>query len=581
MRCSLFAFNRGFTALALAVLLMGPANSARADETSSTDSPLRAPIEIVQDLNIANNVGVTLDSSDNSPLSHISRLNDSVLSLCSDLTESECPRTESTISAHLILGKCESDIDIGCIQQIQVSLAGEELKDLTYVESVVKNLPSIPQNSELNTPRGEFPSLWRSSSGELYLVKFVTHFVFGFPQDQDQPSIGAGSTTAELSVSRIQIVSGTYQLPYIRTSGAGYEWGLGGCGSKNLSTLNSCYQTVPFKLQTRIKATVRLPKSVSGWMHGRIINPTISSSQTPNGQVQYQIEGDTSPTYVAGGIVPLAAASEYMKQWNMANAVRPGSIHNMDPAYALSYLRAFNQYIGINALTTQNLWVVKSNSDLNPTYAGASGTGNCMRQISGFVGIVSTNAAAYDAKPPVWDNVNGVLSYNVASPHFDEAGAEAVGNFSLAIPPLVAQCLYGDSALPASVPIEVGYEDGAIPITQKVAITRDENWIRFAASGFHFSSPVIKVKLGIASKFKVRTSTKMKTKPLSSLATLANLKQVKGAKLTGTVDKTSQSICSISKTNILTRKKMGLCQIVLSSTKGKTITRKVVLVSFK
>ena len=214
MRLSLFVLNRVAAALALIGLLLGPVSSARADETNSSVSSLRAPIDILGDLGIdANNVGVVLDSSFTNPLSHVSRQSGSVISLCADLTESACPRTTSSnlpyvfLGAHLILGKCERDTDIGCIENIKVSLAGGELKDLIYVESVVKNLPSIPQNSELNTPRGEFPSLWRSSSGELYLVKFITHFSFAFPEDEDQPSLRTGSPTAELSVSRIQIVS--------------------------------------------------------------------------------------------------------------------------------------------------------------------------------------------------------------------------------------------------------------------------------------------------------------------------------------------------------------------------------------
>ena len=602
MRSRPCLFKRLSAVLVLIGLLIGPVSFAHADGTSSTITIPKTPLELIEELNkTRENYGVLIEPSSAATLSYASRTVGSpntTSSLCSDLTESACPRTDgAVITANLMLGKCESDADIGCIEYIEVSLAGGELKVLTYVESVVNNLPAIPQNSELNTPRGDFPSLWISPSGELYLIKFRTGFSFTVKVGKDEKTKMSGTsmnatTTAELSVSRIQIVSGTYTLPWIRTmpmpadpTRNNIAWNTGSCGSRNFSTLTSCYQTIPFEPQTRIKATVRLPKSVSGWMHGRINNPTISSSQTTNGQMRYQIEGDISPTYIAGGMVPSTAPPELLSQ--QLRNLPIGHTQSREPGGAISHFNALEQYIGNSALTTQNLWVVQSSSSINPSYIGAAGAENCMQQISGFVGIVSTNAAAYDSQPPVWDSANGVLTYNVASPHLDENGAEAVGNYSLAIPPLVAQCLYGDSALPASVPIEVVYSDVATPLTQTTTITRDENWVRFTASGFHFSSPVIKVKLGIASNPKsmtpsasVRTNTKLKTKSLSSLAILAKLKVVKGAKLTGSVDKTSKSICSITKSNILSRKKKGLCQIVLSSTKGKTVVRKVVLITF-
>jgi hypothetical protein len=468
---------------------------------------------------------------------------------------------------------------------MQISVAGEELTNLTFIEYVVKNLPSIPQNSEFNTPRGEFPSLWRSQSGELYLIKFITGMGFSMKSGKLEWS----STTTDFSVSRIQIVTGTYQLPFIRPSPRiedpsrdTISWSTGSsgtCGSKNFANLTTCYQSIPFEAQTRIKATVRMPKSASGWMHGRITNPTISSSETSNGQMQYKIEGDVAPTLIAGGVVPATAPSDLLSQ--QLRYLPLGSTTSREPAGSVSLFNALDQYIGDRALTTQNLWIVKSSSRINPKYVGATGSDNCMNQITGFVGIVSTNAAVYDDDPPTWDSVNGILSYNVASPHFDENGNQAIGSYSLAIPPLVAQCLYGDSALPTSVPIEIGYTDVATPITQRVTITRDENWVRFSASGFHFSSPRIKVKLGFGSKSKVRITSKLRTQSLTFLASVAKLKIAKGAKLTGSVSEASKKTCSLSKKNILTRKKKGLCQVVLSSTKGKTIKRKVVLVSFK
>jgi hypothetical protein len=590
------SFNRRIIAAVLFLgLLMIPLNTARADETSPPRSVPKSALEILQDLTRArDNYGVLIEPENPDSLSRVTRMvptrgtdiDTSTSSLCADLSETSCPRSDGgAIVANLVLGKCENDSDIGCIEGMQISLAGGELTDLTFVEYVVKNLPSIPQSSEFNTPRGEFPSLWRSQAGEFYLVKFLTGFSFSMKNGK----LEKGGITTELSVSRIQIVTGTYQLPFIRPtpriedpSRDTISWSTGSnstCGSRNFANLTTCYQSIPFEARTRIKATVRMPKSASGWMNGRITNPTISSSATSNGQMQYKIEGDVAPTLIAGGVVPATAPSDLLSQ--QLRNLPLGSITSRDPAGSISLFNALDQYIGDRALTTQNLWIVKSSSSINPKYMGATGSDNCMNQITGFVGIVSTNAAVYDASPPTWDSVNGILSYNVGSPHFDENGIEAVGNYSLAIPPLVAQCLYGDSALPASVPIEVGYTDAATPITQRVTITRDENWIRFSATGFHFSSPRIKVKLGFGSKSKVRITSKLRTQSLTSLASVAKLKVAKGAKLTGSVSEVSKATCSLSKRNILTRKKKGLCQVVLSSTKGKTINRKVVLISFK
>ena len=583
------SFNQRMSAVILFLgLLMLPVKTARADETSPSSSVPKTPLEILQDLNKASkDYGVLIEPENPLTLSRVTRVvptkgNTSMEFLCADLSESSCPRSNSgSIDASLVLGKCDSDGDIGCIEGLQASLAGGNLSDLTFVESVVTNLPSIPQNSELNTPRGEFPSLWRSPTGEFYLVKFLTGFSFSIKNGK----LTQRGISTDLSISRTQLITGTYGQPWIKPipnpgdpTRETIAWNTGTCGARNFSSLTTCYQTIPFEAQTRIKATVRLPKSVSGWMSGRIGNPTISSSATTNGQMQYQIEGDISPTYIAGGLVPATAPSESLSQ--QLRFLRRGSTSNLSPAGSIDLFKALNQYIGNKALATQNLWIVKSNSNINPIYKDATGANNCIQQISGFVGIVSTNAATYDALPPTWDSVNGILSYNVASPHFDENGIEAVGNYSLAIPPLVAQCLYGDSALPASVPVEVGYTDAATPITQRVTITRDENWIRFSATGFHFSSPRIKVKLGFDSKSKVRITSKLRTQSLTSLASVAKLKVAKGAKLTGSVSEASKATCSLSK-KTLTRKKKGLCQVVLSSTKGKTVNRKVVLISFK
>jgi hypothetical protein len=120
----------------------------------------------------------------------------------------------------------------------------------------------------------------------------------------------------------------------------------------------------------------------------------------------------------------------------------------------------------------------------------------CVSNYSGKrpAGITSTNATIATDGPPTWDASTSSLQYKVAALSFLPDGKKFFGHYTLNVPREVAECLWGKSAPSAKASIEVINSDG----TKQAVVTSlstSANWFKFQASGFHFSSPTIKMKL--------------------------------------------------------------------------------------
>ena len=121
---------------------------------------------------------------------------------------------------------------------------------------------------------------------------------------------------------------------------------------------------------------------------------------------------------------------------------------------------------------------------------------DCVVKYSGKrpAGITSTNATIATDGPPTWDASSSSLQYRVAALSFLPDGTKFLGHYTLNVPREVAECLWGKSAPSAKASIEVFNSDG----TRQAVVTSlstSANWFKFQASGFHFSSPTIKMKL--------------------------------------------------------------------------------------
>ena len=121
---------------------------------------------------------------------------------------------------------------------------------------------------------------------------------------------------------------------------------------------------------------------------------------------------------------------------------------------------------------------------------------DCVLSYSGNrpAGITSTNATIATDGPPNWDASTSTLQYRVAALHSLPNGEKFFGQYTLNVPRDVAECLWGKSASIAKATIEVLDSDGTKQVVT-ASLSTTPNWFKFQASGFHFSSPTIRIKL--------------------------------------------------------------------------------------
>jgi hypothetical protein len=106
---------------------------------------------------------------------------------------------------------------------------------------------------------------------------------------------------------------------------------------------------------------------------------------------------------------------------------------------------------------------------------------------------VTTNATAYSWNPP--ELKNGSLNYQVGAFHFNKDGSVAKGSYDLVLDAEIARCLYKFSKAPFQATVSVtDSSTGEIEYATSV-VSQSKGWLKVSANNFHFSNPVLKVKL--------------------------------------------------------------------------------------
>lgn len=300
-----------------------------------------------------------------------------------------------------------------------------------------------------------------------------------------------------------------------------------------------CATQIAFPSMQKYYVTLRLNNPPSGWMHGRLTDPTISVKKATSSS-DYEFIG--KPV-----LVPVLYQSNYWKdlpasitsQYEESTGQFKGS--NCDGAvgrlmspedFKNPLLRNFTAIpcpSGQLSIKELNLWLPRLNNTATATPAywnmrtitteEAASANKCFQDPSQITGIVTTNSTVYTSGPPAYDKSTGQLDYQVAAPHFMQDGTTPFkGVYNLVIRSDVARCIYGFSQAPISGTISVISENGEQQLATTVVGEKD-GWMYLSATNFEFSSPKVAVKLTQAKPLEV-------TKPGYTSTTKSQIKKI-------------------------------------------------------
>jgi hypothetical protein len=283
-----------------------------------------------------------------------------------------------------------------------------------------------------------------------------------------------------------------------------------GCVS-NSST--QCAAPYPLPEDVTFGMKVRFQYSMTGWLHGRVENPTVSYQSTPTGGslITMRAQPTKVPVFqvwkkyseITPELKSLLAERSYARISSWFTG--PGGASNEDLATdtqksitrhggenfdetEMKNMLAWMPYAQDKAAALPTVWAVRTMNgnlqQMNP----------CLREASTLNGVVTTNSTLYIDGPPTLNSATNTLDYKVASPHLTPKGDVFKGSYNLLLKSSVARCLYNFTNAPISASISILNESGLSSIATTVVNEKD-GWLRLSASGFTFSSPIIKVRL--------------------------------------------------------------------------------------
>jgi hypothetical protein len=432
--------------------------------------------------------------------------------ICSSVDDPLCTEAKRVmIIQHL--PACVEDASFACISDIWAI-------DATGKKTVGNYVASLPNKSaydrgpidsmELSAVRGtgalwNIPGVVNSGGEDNYFVSSRNNIWLDKAVGTPLRNVKAGYYgNISAAITPVQKLTGEYR-PNKATDkrDGGVAWGSNGVSQTPtkercaVTDTGICQVTRDFPSGYRFGLTLKISDKLSGWFHGRIALPSISTKPWNKG-VELSVEAEPVKISTLNFTVPNAQIPEAVrkiiftdKEFGVSGGADT-SIQTMgglsDPD-TMELMNAFLPAIGDKGSKTTGYWSFSALNAWNqPAIQKCSdGTGD-------LAGVVTTNALTYSAGPPTYNKESGALEYKVASPHFEASGAEASGSYDLVLKSDVARCIYGFSKAPIKAEISISSQDGQKKVATTV-VNESNGWLYLSAKGFTFSSPVIQVKL--------------------------------------------------------------------------------------
>ena len=463
---------------------------------------------------------------------------DPYFTFCNSLKDKPCLEAKSMkLWSHL--SPCSQGATTNCIDGFYAEDESGKKIQGEFVRYANENSKwSFDESAANNFPKTKgMGGVWRlpglaGATTDLYYVSAYASMDVGKIAGSEITTEQFSVNQFESGISPIKELSGQYtasvasdssnkSLDGSRSGGVGASYALDISERDNCIMLEAgkCLQRQDFPSNYRFGITIKAGKKLSGWFHGRIYRPVISTNSGTSGQI---IQVDALPVVVPSILkkIPTAEISQELRSYlSQDRQFSEGS----------GYMMPGNS--GKDAIDQAALWLplVKDTASKSLQYwsfrtlnTGSEGPDvqRCSSTATEISGIVTTNALTYSAGPPSYNKSEGSLDYKVLAPHYTSKGDLAVGTYDLLLKSEVARCIYGFSKAPISGSISIVSESGQNNVATTV-INEKNGWLYMSANGFSYSAPTVKIKLSQEAEVIAPTPT-----PTPSASTKAPIKAV-------------------------------------------------------
>lgn len=409
-----------------------------------------------------------------------------------------------------------------CVEKLEVRNETGNWQTVQYEKSILG--PTHVAVPEIRFPTAGTVSLFKPTSDDK-AEGIDGYAVYASTEMQFDPSRNSEAVFSNLNlrVTPYKEVSGSFVEQKISSSissSGRKSLGFTSFGEENVWSENGkAGKALEFSEKTAIRLTTHIPASVTGWLGGRLSHAEFDVTPISKQVNKLLIGGN--PVVVGRAIANFERSNppEFFKP-NLAGSPNSSSFGWRGSNGVFQVLDAIKNLMSDKSIFEEVRWAVESFP--NSTQA-------CLNDSSKLVGLVTSNATVFYAKPPTFSS--GTLKYQVGGLHYKSDGSLTSGQYDLVMRSDVARCLYKYSSAPIQGSISITYESGASEVATQV-VNESNGWLHLGAYNFTFSNPVIEVKLSQQKSENNSTST-ASPKPNSKLKAIQCVKAKFVKKVTG------------------------------------------------
>lgn len=451
--------------------------------------------------------------------------------LCRNITQENCAQSDF-FQYTALLPICTNTDQSDCIESLSAISESGQIDEGKFSKYIYGKHPNaFDANGALKIPKTESPGVWNFASAKhAYGGDYALAIGVGTQTSLSSPQypsnlfaylypVSVQKGIGELPRNKdgftnipecIEVQSPTTGKMKIGCTGGGSD----GLGKYNcpfqLDVNRDCLLQHEFPSNYKFQISFRLSDQPSGWLYGRLLDPSITISDIVGGgsrivvmasptKVPVLYAGDswsTLGTNVQDYYLPCIKLQTCMI---MSRQPRIDGPHT-DPL--LLNAQRWPEATDPTSFDELKLWLPTVNDTMSAlpsawnfkmTSKNALNNSNaCFRDGTGLKGIVTTNATLYSESPPVL--INSTLQYKVAAPHYNKNGSDFKGTYNLVMRSDIARCIYGFTSAPIQAVIEVVTENGTESVAT-TSINEKDGWLSLSAYNFGFSAPTIKATL--------------------------------------------------------------------------------------